>query len=128
MTLACPVRRNQRVLLPCRGRFHKIAVVPDLTGVYGSSRSERESLLRSAGHADEEIQAGADRDVAAADRSGNSEWKNHTASLQGSGDHASDLLPLEKGIRRPKAGSSEADERTGEGEREAEAFGSGAVS
>jgi len=39
----------------------------DLTGVYGSSGSERESLLRRAGHADKEVQAGADRDVAAAD-------------------------------------------------------------
>ena len=35
---------------------------------------------------------------------------------------------LEKRIRRPKAGSSETDEGTGTGEREAKAFGSGAVS
>ena len=39
-----------------------------------------------------------------------------------------DLLPLAKGIRRPEAGSSQTDEGAGAGEREAEAFGGGAVS
>ena len=38
-----------------------------------------------------------------------------------------DVLPLEKRIRRPKAGSSQASERAGAGECEAEAFGGGAV-
>jgi len=39
----------------------------DVTGLNKSSESERESLMRRAGHADEEIQAGADRNAAAAD-------------------------------------------------------------
>lgn len=37
----------------------------DLTGAYGSSGGERESLLWRAGHADKAIQGGADRDAAA---------------------------------------------------------------
>jgi hypothetical protein len=36
----------------------------DLTGLNKSSGSERESLCKGAGHADEEVQARADRDVA----------------------------------------------------------------
>ena len=39
----------------------------DVTGQNKSSGSERESLCKGAGHADEEIQAGADRNAAAAD-------------------------------------------------------------
>src|SRR5450755_1597959 len=73
------------------------------------------------------MQAGADREFAAADRSGNRERENHTTSLQGSCDHSADVLPLEKRIRRPKAGSSETNEGTGAGECEAEAPGGGAV-
>jgi hypothetical protein len=38
----------------------------DVTGPNKSSGSERESLSKGAGHADEEVQTGADRDVAAA--------------------------------------------------------------
>ena len=38
-----------------------------------------------------------------------------------------DLLPLEEGIWRPEAGSSETIEGTREGEREAQALGGGAV-
>ena len=34
----------------------------DVTGLNKSSGSERESLTRRAGHADEKVQAGADRD------------------------------------------------------------------
>jgi len=40
-----------------------------------TTESERESLLWRAGHTDEEIQAGADGDIAAANRSGNRERK-----------------------------------------------------
>jgi hypothetical protein len=39
--------------------------------------SERESLCKGAGHADGEIQAGANRDAAAADGSGCCQWKDH---------------------------------------------------
>ncbi len=40
--------------------------ITDVTGLNKSSRSERESLSKGAGHADEEVQAGADCNVAAA--------------------------------------------------------------
>jgi hypothetical protein len=40
---------------------------PDVTGLNKSSGSERESLSKGAGHADEEVQAGADRNAAAVD-------------------------------------------------------------
>jgi hypothetical protein len=39
----------------------------DVTGVNKPSVSERESLSKGAGHADEEVHAGADRDTTAAD-------------------------------------------------------------
>jgi S1-C subfamily serine protease len=65
------LRRDEEIqVTPPTGRVTPATLVgrdPDLTGVYGSSESERESLLRRAGHADKEVQAGADRDVAAAD-------------------------------------------------------------
>ena len=48
-----------------RGEFTKQR--HNVTGLKVSTGSERESLGKGAGHADEEIQAGADRDVAAAD-------------------------------------------------------------
>src|SRR6202049_304376 len=100
----------------------------DLTGDYCTSRSERESLTRrKAGHVHQEVQSETDRDIAATDRSGNRERKDHPASLQGSGDPHADLLPLAEGIRRPEAGSSETTEGTGEGERETQATGGGAV-
>src|ERR1700732_1659479 len=57
----------------------------------------------------------------------NCERKDHPASLQGSGDHRTDVLPLAEGIRRPKAGSSKATEGIGEGEREAQASGGRAL-
>ena len=44
-----------------------------MTGVFCTNGSEREFTLEGSWYADEEIQAGADRDLAAADRSGNSE-------------------------------------------------------
>ena len=50
------------------------------------------------------------------------------ASLQGIGNHPTDLLPLAQGIRRIKAGSSQASQGVGAGECEAEAAGGGAVS
>ena len=53
--------------------------------------------------------------------------KTHPASLQGSGDHGTDVLPLAEGIRRPEAGSSKTTEGTGKREREAQASGGGAV-
>jgi len=51
----------------------------------------RESTKEEAGHGHEEVQAGTDRDLAAADRSGNRERQDDTASLQGSRNHGSDL-------------------------------------
>src|ERR1039457_795243 len=72
--------------------------------------------------------AGANCGVAAADRSRNSEREEQPTSLQRSRDHRPDVLPLEKRVRRPEAGSSETDERAGTREREAEAFSRGAVS
>lgn len=39
----------------------------DVTGLNKSSGSERESLSKGAGHTDEKVQTGADRDAAAAD-------------------------------------------------------------
>jgi hypothetical protein len=39
----------------------------DLTGIFCTSGSEREFTLKERWYADEEIQAGADRDAAAAD-------------------------------------------------------------
>jgi hypothetical protein len=39
---------------------------PDLTGIFCTSRSEREFTLEGSWYADQEIQAGADRDAAAA--------------------------------------------------------------
>jgi DNA sulfur modification protein DndD len=57
----------------------------DVTGDFCTSRSERESLTRrKAGHVNQEVQSGTDRDIAATDRSGNRERKDHPASLQGS--------------------------------------------
>jgi hypothetical protein len=98
------------------------------TGDFCTSRSERESLTRKmAGHVNQEVKVGAGRDFAAADRSGNRERKDHPASLQGSLDQHTNLVPLAKGIRRPKAGSSETAEGTGEGELETQATGGGVV-
>ena len=71
-----------------------------------------------AGHVNHMVEAGADRGSAAADGSGGRKREDHAASLQGSRNHHSDVLPLAEGIRRPKTGSSEAVERTGKGERE----------
>ena len=55
------------------------------------------------------------------------EREKHSTSLQGSRDHGSNVLPLEKRVRRPEAGSSETDEGARAREREAEAFSRGAV-
>ena len=82
---------------------------------------------RKNGHANEEVQAGADCDVAAASRSGNPEGKDYPVSLQGSRDHPTDLLPLDERVRRTQAGSSKTTERTGKGECETQATGGGAV-
>src|SRR5712664_4678337 len=82
---------------------HSVLVTPiDLTGDFCTSGSEREFTLEERSYANIKIQAGADCDAAAADRSGNSERKDHSASLQGNPDHRSDLLPLAEGIRRAK--------------------------
>src|SRR5471030_867711 len=78
-----------------------------------------------AGHADQEVQARANRDDAAADRSKHRERKNHPTSLQGSRDHSADVLPLAEGVRRAKDGPGETIEGAGEGEREVEAVGGG---
>src|ERR1022692_4420525 len=80
-----------------------------------------------AGHANQEVQARADRDDAAADLSEHRERKNHPTSLQGIRDHHADVLPLAEGIRRFEDGPGEATERTGEGERQVETAGRGAV-
>jgi hypothetical protein len=55
----------------CRFYFFAFYVLehyvdPDLTGVFCTSGSEREFTLEGSWYADEEIQAGADRDTAAA--------------------------------------------------------------
>jgi hypothetical protein len=52
---------------------------------------------------------------------------NGKPSLQGSGDHHIDLLPLAEAIRRPEGGSSETTEGIGKREREGQARGGGAV-
>src|SRR6202162_943015 len=80
-----------------------------------------------AGHADQEVQARANRDDAAADRSKRRKRKNHPTSLQGSRDHHADVLPLAEGIRRVEDGPGQAAERTGKGERQVETAGGGAV-
>src|ERR1700680_2307686 len=80
-----------------------------------------------AGHAHPEVQTRADRDDAAANGSKHRERKNHPTSLQGSRDHGADVLPLAEGIRRFEDGPGEAVEGTGEGERQVETVGSGAV-
>jgi putative transposase len=49
------------------------------------------------------------------------------ACKEGSRDHGSNVLPLEKRVRRPEVGSSETDEGARAREREAEAFSRGAV-
>ena len=59
-------------------------IAPDVTGPNKSSGSERESLSKGAGHADEEVQAGADRNIAAADGSRNRQRVEHPTSLEGS--------------------------------------------
>ena len=46
--------------------FRKKETIFDLTGVFCTSESEREFTLEGSWYADEEIQAGADRDTAAA--------------------------------------------------------------
>ena len=46
--------------------------------------------------------------------------------LQGNGNHPTDLLPLAEGIRRIKAGSSQASQGVGAGDCEAKAAGGGA--
>ena len=48
------------------GRCTKSQGCSDLTGVFCTSGSEREFTLEERGYADEEVQAGADRDTAAA--------------------------------------------------------------
>jgi subtilisin family serine protease len=54
----------------------------DVTGVFCTSESEREFTLGGSWYADAKIQAGANRDLAAAGGSGNRERKDDTASLQ----------------------------------------------
>jgi len=49
-------------------------------------------IYTATGSAMQEIQAGADRDFAAADRSGNWQWQDDTASRQRGGDHSAELL------------------------------------
>src|ERR1700683_4536805 len=103
------------------------AMIPDLTGGFWTSESEREFTLEGSWYANEEIQAGADRDTAAAGLSGTRQRKNHTASLQRSRDHRTDLLPLAEGIRRIKTRSSQTTQGTRAGKRQAEAAGGGGV-
>src|ERR1035438_10108161 len=80
-----------------------------------------------AGHANQEVQARANRDAAAADGSKHRERKNHPTSLQGSRDHSPDVLPLAEGIWRIEDGLGKATEGTGERERQVETAGRGAV-
>jgi hypothetical protein len=58
LTWAVPVRGRQYVQEPVLWR--------ELTGFFCTSESEREFTLEGSWYADEEIQAGADRDAAAA--------------------------------------------------------------
>src|ERR1039457_2900331 len=80
-----------------------------------------------AGHANQEVQARADRDDAATDGGKHRERKNHPPSLQGSRNQHADVLPLAEGIRRFEDGPGKAVERTGERERQVETVGRGAV-
>jgi Integrase core domain len=50
-----------------------------------------------AGDAHQEVQARANRDDAAPNRSQHREWKSHSASLQRSRDHHSDVLLVKEG-------------------------------
>jgi hypothetical protein len=56
----CPKCPNSPAMKPQR-------FLSDLTGIFCTRRNEREFTWRKTGHADEEIQAGADREFAAAD-------------------------------------------------------------
>jgi uncharacterized MnhB-related membrane protein len=47
--------------------FREALLGTDLTGVFCTSRGEREFTRRTAGHAQQEVQSGTDRNVAAAD-------------------------------------------------------------
>src|ERR1039458_6970620 len=78
-----------------------------------------------AGHADQEVQARANRDDAAADASKHRERKNHPTSLQGSRDHYPDVLLLAEGIWRIEDGPGKATEGAGERERQVETVGRG---
>src|ERR1039457_2541251 len=78
-----------------------------------------------AGHANQEVQARADRDDAATDGGKHRERKNHPTSLQGSRDHYPDVLLLAEGIWRIEDGPGKATEGTGERERQVETVGRG---
>jgi hypothetical protein len=113
---------NQEVIIAVQ---HAAQIVERPGRDFCSRGSEREFTLEERWYADEEIQAGADRDAAAAGWGGNRQRKDHPASLQRSADHRPDLLPLAEGIRRVEAGPAEAAEGSGTGERQAEAVGGG---
>ena len=98
----------------------------DLTGVYGSSESKRESPSRRAGHADEEIQVGADCALLRQIEVEIANWKT-PPSLPGCSDLGANVLSLAERVQRVAAGSSQATVRTGGGECQAEAAGGGAV-
>ena len=53
-----------------------------------------------------EVQAGADCDAVAADRSGNREWEDDPPNLSRGGDHRADLLSLAEGVRGLKLNQS----------------------
>ena len=59
-------------------------VPSDRPGIFVPAEVRENLTRRTAGYAKQEVQSGTDRDVAAADRSGNRERKDHPASLQGS--------------------------------------------
>src|ERR1700691_4297147 len=98
----------QRQNLATKNRLSTLQGALDLRGLFCTSGSEREFTQEGRWYGHEEAQAGADCSVAAADRSGHLEWKDHPASLPGSGDHRADLLPLAEGIRRAEAGPGQA--------------------
>ena len=87
----------------------------------------RESTEEEAGDGHPEVQTRADRNLAEADRSVDGLGQDHTASLQRSGHHRTNVLPLAEGVRRVEVRAGQADEGCGEGKHSAEAAGGRAV-
>lgn len=76
------------------------AKTTDLNGKICTRWMRENPLGGKTGPADAGVQTRANRDDVAADRSWHRERKHHLTSLQRSGDHSADVLPLAERIRR----------------------------